>query len=306
MITKLFGRKRGASAQPAAPFTEHSFVTRDGVTLYYRDYAPVEADRDRAAVICLAGLTRNCRDFEELAPAVAGLGRRVITPDNRGRGRSEADPNPHRYVPATYAHDVIELLEALGVPRAVFIGTSMGALMTMLIARERSDLVGAAVLNDIGPVVDPDGLARIEAYLSAGLPSFASWEEAASAFNEVGRAAFPKQTDDAFWLTFAKRVMREAEPGRIVLDYDPAISTTAQADLLVPPGLWSGFDALADKPALVIRGAVSDLLTPQIAAEMRARKPDLDYAEVPDIGHAPFMTEPAAWAAVSAFLGRVD
>ena len=278
------------------------FQTVDGPRLQYRDYPPVGAERG-VPVLCLHGLTRNVRDFEELAPMIAGLGRRVITASQRGRGRSDPDPEPRRYTPAIYVADMLALLDHLDIPRAVFVGTSMGGLMTMIAATTAPQRMAGAVLNDIGPEIDPSGLARIRGYVGGGAPA-ASWAEAAAACQAINGSAFPSETDQTFWERFARRIFREETPGRIVLDYDPAIARSIAPDGEAPPdaSLWPVFAALQDIPTLVIRGEISDILAADTVAEMVRRKPDLATAVVPGVGHAPFMTEPAAWDALRPFL----
>src|SRR5579864_4508779 len=144
-------------------FVERRWTTPDGLQLSGRDYAGAAAEA-RLPVICLHGLTRNARDFEDLAPRIAARGRRVLALDVRGRGQSAWDPQPMRYVPATYAGDVLALLDALGIARAVFIGTSMGGLITMVVGALRPSAVAAAVINDVGPELTPEGLARITGF----------------------------------------------------------------------------------------------------------------------------------------------
>lgn len=289
-----------------AAFTDRFWTTADGLRLHARDYAGASGPA-RLPVICLHGLTRNARDFEDLAPHIAAKGRRVLALDVRGRGQSAWDPQPIRYVPATYAGDVLALLDALGVARAVFIGTSMGGLITMVAAALRPRAVAAAVLNDVGPELAPDGLRRITGYagVTAGI---STWAEAADFARERNLAAFPDYTP-AQWTAFARRLFTEKD-GRPVLDYDPDI---AKAFAPPPPpagqapqppvDLWPLFKGLASgRPLLTIRGALSDLLSPDIAARMREAAPDMAYAEVRGVGHAPMLDEPEALAAIDALL----
>jgi pimeloyl-ACP methyl ester carboxylesterase len=277
------------------------FQTADGLRLQYRDYAPVAAEAG-PPVLCLHGLTRNLRDFEELAPRIAGLGRRVITASQRGRGGSDRDPAPERYAPPTYVSDMLALLDHLAIPQAVFVGTSMGGLMTLIAAATAPGRVAAAVLNDIGPVIDPAGLARIRGYVGGGKPA-ADWAEAAAMCRAINGPAFPNETGGAFWERFAHKICRETAPGRIELDYDPAIARSITPAAEGPePDLWPMFEALESVPTLVVRGAISDILSDATVAEMQRRKPDLATAVIPRVGHAPFLTEPEAWTAISALL----
>src|SRR5688572_3664577 len=144
-------------------FTERRWTSPDGLALYARDYAGGDGEQ-RLPVLCLHGLTRNSKDFDGLAPKIAALGRRVIVPDVRGRGQSAWDSRPARYNPKTYARDVLGMMDMLGIPSAIFIGTSMGGLITMTAAMMRTKAVAAAILNDVGPAIAPAGIARILSY----------------------------------------------------------------------------------------------------------------------------------------------
>lgn len=281
-------------------YVERTWTSPDGLQLNARDYAPGPGPA-RLPVVCLHGLTRNARDFEAVAPWIAGHGRRVLAADMRGRGRSAWDPRPIRYVPLSYARDVLALLEQAGIKRAVFVGTSMGGLITMTLAQLRSPVVAAAVLNDVGPELAPAGLARITSYTGKAVEP-ASWAEAAAYARTTNGHAFPAMSEDD-WLAFARRLFREQD-GRIRLDYDP--------DIVVPFGkvrpakaaiMWALFRNLAKKrPALLVRGATSDILSPETTERMRRSAPKMAYAEVPGVGHAPMLTEPAARGAIEAFL----
>ena len=277
--------------------------TDDGLSLFVRDYVP-GSPADELPVICLHGLTRNSADFEEVAPMIAETGRRVITMDMRGRGRSESDSNPANYRPDVYARDVIGVMNALNIPQAVFIGTSMGGIITMLVAVMAPGRFAASVLNDIGPELDPSGLARIMAYVGKGKP-LPSWESMVTAIRETQSKAFPN-ADNGFWHVFARRVARELPDGRVEFAYDPKIALAfGTAPAKPAPSMAPMFKALASKPVLVIRGALSDLLSPEGVLGMRAIKPDLFTAEVPGVGHAPTLEEPTAQRALVEFLGRV-
>jgi pimeloyl-ACP methyl ester carboxylesterase len=287
--------------------TQYSDITwrsADGLTLHARDYA---ADGGKAPVICIHGLTRNSKDFEELAPLIQATGRRVIAVDVRGRGESDRDPNPANYHGGVYAQDAVSLLDHLHIPKAIFIGTSMGGLITMILASFAPEVIAGAVLNDIGPELAPAGVARITGYVGQAGP-VATWAEAADYAKSVNGPAFP-DLPDTDWDAFARRIFRE-EDGRPVLDYDPAIALAFRPDPDAPappqPDIWPLFRALTkDRPILLIRGALSDLLDETTAAKMREAAPEMAYAEVPRVGHAPMLTEPQAWAAIQSFLARV-
>lgn len=288
-------------------FEERIVATVDGLPLYVRDYPPL-LPQTGLPVLCLHGLTRNSRDFEIIAPRIAALGRRVIAPDMRGRGMSANDPDPAHYVPAVYAQDVLKVMDELEIGRAVFIGTSMGGLITMVLATMAPDRIAASVLNDVGPHLNASGLGRIASYVGRSQP-VSSWDEAAAAVREVNASAYPERRDDGeFWLTFARRTFRERDDGLLETTYDPHIAL-AFLDFdedAPPPDLTPLFAELAHKPMLSIRGAISDLLSAEAVEEMRKLKPDLDTATVDNVGHAPVLDEPEAWDAVLDFLARVD
>lgn len=288
-------------------FEERIIATVDGLTLYARDYAPLLPETG-LPVICLHGLTRNSRDFEVIAPRIAALGRRVIAADMRGRGKSANDPDPAHYVPAVYAQDVLKLMDELAIPRAVFVGTSMGGLITLVIAALAPERVAASVLNDVGPRISVEGLSRIAGYVGR-VQAVENWAEAAGAVRAVNGSAFPgRLDDDQFWLAFARRTFREREDGKLEFDYDPHIAL-AFADFdsdEPPPDLTPLFDALAQRPMLSVRGAISDLLTEDAVAFMRERKPDLETVTIENIGHAPMLDEPEAWDAILDFLAKAE
>ena len=286
-------------------FTPISFTSSDGLALYARDY-PAHAGPAHLPVICIHGLTRNSSDFDELAPELARLGRRVLAVDVRGRGNSARDPNPANYNPAVYAADIQKLMSDLGLARAVFIGTSMGGLITMTLARQRLDLIAAAILNDIGPIISPKGLERIAGYTGRAA-DLASWEEAAGYIKDINACAFPDNPDQE-WLKWARRAFEQNAEGRLCARYDPNIAIALQTGKLRPTSLSArmAFRRLARKrPTLLIRGGLSDLVEPEQAAWMRRTAPEMQYAEVPNVGHAPMLTEPQAFDAIRTFLAPV-
>ncbi|MDB5909351.1 MAG: alpha/beta hydrolase [Massilia sp.] len=287
-------------------FSETSFTSDDGLRLYARDYAPTSGPA-RLPVICIHGLTRNSADFDELAPWIAAQGRRVLAVDVRGRGNSAYDPDPSHYNLLIYAGDIVKLAHDLGIARAVFIGTSMGGLITMTLALRRIGLIAAAVLNDVGPNLSGRGLQRIAGY-TGNTDTVASWEDAASYLRGINQVAFPANTPQD-WHKWARRAFCEKAPGQLGMRYDPNIGIALREGKIKPSSLVArfAFRRLARKrPTLLIRGALSDLVESEQAALMRASAPSMAYAEVPDVGHAPMLTEPQALAALREFLGRVD
>ncbi|WP_374405932.1 alpha/beta fold hydrolase [Pelagerythrobacter sp.] len=288
-------------------FTDRFWESPDGLKLHFRDYpGPGQGPGDRAPVLCLHGLTRNARDFADLA-AHLSASRRVIVPEMRGRGDSEYARDPASYTPATYVEDVEALLAQEGVARFVAIGTSLGGLMTMLMAAKEPSRIAGAVLNDIGPEVEPAGLARIGEYVGQGR-NFPTWMHAALALEEVHAPAHPGfETGD--WLAMAKRGLTVQQNGRIGFDYDMSIAEPFRGDENADsggaaPDLWPAFEALRDAPLLLLRGALSDLLSPATAEAMAARHPDAELVTVPGVGHAPLLDEPVALAAIDRLLAR--
>ncbi len=254
----------------------------------------------------LHGITCNWRDFEFMGPRIAALGRRVVAPDMYGRGKSANDPDPAHYAPSVYAQDVVSLLDKLEIAEAVFIGTSMGGIITMVVAMTAPTRVAASILNDVGPKLDSHGLKRIASYVGRVRP-LANWDEAAAAVKETVGAAYPRRAEDReFWLAFAHRAFRQLGDGQVQADYDPHIALAfSDIEHAPPPDLTPLFQGLVQKPMLSVRGAISDILTPEVVAQMRAMKPDLVAIDIPDTGHAPTLDEPAAWDAVLDFLARV-
>jgi pimeloyl-ACP methyl ester carboxylesterase len=280
-------------------YEDRFFTNRDGLRLHCRDYP---GSGDKPPLLCLPGLTRNSRDFAELAERYSP-GHRVITVDFRGRGQSDCDPVPARYLPPTYAHDVFELLDELGIAQAVFVGTSLGGLVTMLTAVMAPQRIAAAILNDVGPDVSREGIERIKTYVGKDV-RFASWEAAADAIAVNFAGAFDRYTRED-WVKMAKRNCREQD-GEIRFDYDMAIALPFNTGGETPEfDLWPLFTALAQKPLLVIRGAKSDLLTAETAAKMQALAPAMRLAVVEGVGHAPELNEPEAVAAIDEFLGSL-
>jgi pimeloyl-ACP methyl ester carboxylesterase len=298
------GAAMSTTSPPIGGFEERIIATADGLALYLRDYAPL-APTTGLPVICLHGLTRNSRDFEAIAPRIAACGRRVLVPDMRGRGRSANDPDPSHYAPPVYVQDVLAMLDKMEVARAVFVGTSMGGIISMVAAAMAPDRVAAAALNDVGVRIDPAGIERIAAYVGR-TRAVESWRAAAEAVRSIAGSAYPGRLgDEDFWLAFARRTFRERQDGMIEPDYDPAIALAfADANSAAPADMTPLFQALAVKPVLVVRGALSDILAPETVAAMRAIKPDLETVEVDNVGHAPMLDEPEAWEALLTFLAK--
>jgi pimeloyl-ACP methyl ester carboxylesterase len=277
-------------------YEDRYYVIRDGLRLHYRDYPGAST---RPPLLCLHGLTRNARDWAEFAERYSPR-LRVIALEFRGRADSDYDPLPARYNPLTYAGDVIELLDQLAIPQAIFVGTSLGGLVTMTVAAMAPQRIAAAILNDVGPDLDASGIGRILSYVGKDR-RFKSWDEAADSIAANYGASFDRYTHDD-WVKMAKRNCRD-ENGEIRFDYDMAIAEPFKTAGPTPNvDLWPFFAVLGQKPLLVIRGAKSDLLTAATAEKMKAVVPDVKLAVVPGVGHAPELNEPEAVTAIDDFL----
>lgn len=279
--------------------TARHFESHDGLRLFYRDWSP---EQSGCPVLCLPGLTRNSRDFDELARRLSPK-YRVLTPDLRGRGFSDRDPNWRNYHPGTYVQDTLTLLDRLGIERAAVIGTSLGGMIAMLLASRDPARLAGVVLNDVGPEVAPEGLARISAYVGR-MPPVSSWEEAVAQTREVYGASWPG-LDAAAWRQMAERAYREGPDGVPRLDADPGIGTALREAPPPTGNLWEAFAALENIPTLVLRGERSDVLSEDILHRMRQRKPDLASVTVRNRGHVPLLDEPECVAALDEFLERI-
>ena len=285
--------------QQTQAWTDRFWTSPEGLKLHYRDY---DGPSDRPPLLMLHGLTRNSRDFESLAARYAGDWR-VIAVDFRGRGLSGYDADSSRYTPRTYAADVIQLLDELGVGEAVFLGTSLGGLVTMIVATMAPQRVAGALLNDIGPEIDLRGIDRIQTYVGKPVV-FRDFEDAAAQLRARQGDVHPAY-GDAEWLRQARRVCRETDRG-VEFDYDMRIAEPFKAGNTgaVPDG-WPFYRALGGRPVLVLRGGNSDLLADAAAERMATEIPDVEVTTVPGVGHAPDLDEPESVAAIDRLLQRV-
>ena len=281
------------------PFLERRITSFDNLSLYVRDYGdPLDS---RAPLFCLGGLTRNSKDFESLAERYSSDGRRVICPDYRGRGQSHYDPNWSNYDPRTYIRDIRDVLAALNVHRVVVMGTSLGGILGMGMAAAMPTALAAVVMNDVGPVVETDGLDLIIDYIKVDRPHD-DWDAAVVTIqNMLPNLAFQ---DEGIWLKMAENTFRRCDDGKLRFDWDVNIAKPMLASDYEIPNMWPLFRALRDIPALVLRGAESDILSPACFAEMQAVKPDMIAVEIPRAGHVPTLAEPESRAALDDFLGR--
>lgn len=281
-----------------AQYTDGYWWSNDGLRLHYRDYP---GDKSRPPIICIPGLTRNARDFEHVAARLSGDWR-VICVDLRGRGESAYAKDPMTYVPLTYVQDLEALLAELKIKKFVSIGTSLGGLITMLMAGLKPGRIVGALLNDIGPVVDEKGLDRIRTSVGR-THSWPTWVHAARDLGEMQAVVYPSyKLED--WIAYAKRVCRLTAQGRIVLDYDMQIAEPMKL-AAEPYDLWPAYEALSTAPVAILRGALSDLLSEATAKDMARRLPNARLTTVSGVGHAPALNEPAATRALGALLKAV-
>jgi pimeloyl-ACP methyl ester carboxylesterase len=280
----------------------HFITAQDGLKLHVRAYG--SSTTSALPVVCLPGLTRTGADFDPLASALADDAkhpRYVLALDYRGRGQSDYDSNPDNYSLPVELADVLSVLTALEIGKAVFVGTSRGGLLTMLLGPARPTALAGVVLNDIGPVLEPQGLARIKSYVGR-LPQLNSFGEAAESLRQLFSPQFPALSA-VDWRELAQRMFRD-QGGRIIPDYDPKLAQAlSDVDIERPlPALWEQFDSLADVPLLIIRGANSDLLSAATVEAMQARRTQSEVLVVPDQGHAPLLTDEETIARIGTFI----
>jgi pimeloyl-ACP methyl ester carboxylesterase len=281
---------------PDARFTSKRFETDDGLSLHYREYAGPRAAA--LTVICLPGLTRNARDFEALAPRLVAR-HRVLCLDFRGRGSSQYAPDPMSYVPRSYVRDLHALFDHAGVGEAALVGTSLGGMVATLFAAIYPAKVAGLVLNDVGPEVDPAGLARIAGYVGKAKP-IEGWDDAAQAVEQLDRIVYPDY-GPGDWLRLARRRFAEGPDGRVRLDYDLDIAKPFGTPATTPEQ-WPFFRRLRDIPILLIRGELSDILSRATVEKMRAAAPQMKVLEAPGRGHTPSLDEPPVAEAIEAFV----
>jgi pimeloyl-ACP methyl ester carboxylesterase len=281
-------------------YADRFWTSRDGLKLHFRDYA---GRADRPPVLCLPGLTRNARDFSHVAERLAGEWR-VLCVDLRGRGESAYAKDSASYTPLQYSDDLDALFAQEGLDRVVAFGTSLGGLLTMIMAMAAPQRLAGVLLNDVGPEVNPAGLERIRGYVGQGR-SFPTWMHAARALEETQGPAFPGYAI-ADWLAMAKRCMVLGSNERIHFDYDMKIAEPfAEPQGVAGVDLWPGIAALKDVPSLLLRGELSDVLAADVHARMAAMLPLAEAVTVPGVGHAPMLDEPEAVAGIDRLLARV-
>jgi len=286
-------------------FEDVYFTSQDGLRLYGRHYRALKHSGARP-VVCLAGLTRNSRDFHAIALALSQSStpqRDVFTLDTRGRGLSQWDDDWKNYAVPIEMQDVIDYMMMLGLREAGIIGTSRGGLITMVLAAVQPSLVGAVVLNDIGPVIEIDGLARIAGYVGR-VPLPKSWADAARIVGDLTRRDFPALSE-ADAEVIARQLFNDKN-GKPTSGYDPKLAKCLSVLDGPMPKLWPQFEALKRVPVLVVRGGNSDLLSEATVEEMRRRHPRMTSVTVPGEGHAPLLRDEPTISAIASFFAGAD
>lgn len=287
-------------------FQSRYYTASDGLRLHLRDFGP--RDSRATPVVCLPGLARTAADFDLLATAIAGgragAPRRVVSIDYRGRGLSDRDPNWKNYDIFVESADILTMLAATGIESAIFVGTSRGGLHTMVLGATRPALLRGVVMNDIGPIIEQQGIARIRGYVGK-LPTPNSWRDAIDLFKKIAGAQFTG-LQDSDWEAYARLTFEEKD-GKFATRYDPMLMKSLDAyDPETPlPKLWPQFDGLAHVPLMIIRGENSDLLSQSTLEEMVARHPGAESLIVPGQGHAPLLLDDMSITRICAFIAGI-
>lgn len=284
------------------------FTSNDGLSLHARHY-PAREQRGRRPLLCIPGLTRNSADFHDIAVLLStdeDVPRDVYCIDLRGRGLSDYDTDWKNYAPFVELIDVLDFVTIMGLSQAAILGTSRGGIIAMLMAAVRPTAIGTVILNDIGPVLEKTGLARLKGYVGL-MPEARNWEEAASIARSIGSSVF-SDFDDDDWMRFAHQLFIEDDQGLPAPSYDTKLAEgLAAMDLTKPiPDMWPQFDALARTPVMLIRGEKSDILSEATAKEMTRRHARLEYFIARNEGHAPLLWDAASQGKIADFLARTD
>lgn len=278
------------------------YTSHDGLRLYARDYSQALTNNKNAkTILCMHGLTRNSADFDDICNELSDRYRLIVV-DQRGRGLSDYDPNPTNYNPLVYVQDMFLLLEKLKLTSVILLGTSMGGIMAMIMAAMKPEMVQVIIINDVGPEISKQGLDRLKRYVGKSTP-VNNWEEAAKQTESINSIAFP-EANEQDWLKFAKRIYTEDDKGCPVIAHDPniAVPLIDSGDNSVAPNLWPVYEQIIDKPILLIRGEISDIIDTECVLKMQQIKPDIEILEIPNVGHAPLLNEAKVESCIVKFI----
>ncbi len=291
-------------------YNDFWYSSHDGLRLYARDYSGATNKNKKAkTILCMHGLTRNSADFEDICNELADRYRLIVV-DQRGRGLSDYDPNPANYNPLVYVQDMFLLLKTLELSSVILLGTSMGGIMAMMMAAMKPEMVQAIIINDIGPEIAEKGLDRLKKYVGKSAP-VTNWDEAVKRTAAINGIAFP-QANAQDWLKFAKRLYREDDKGCPVIACDPNIAVLLNdndnnnGQNSAAPDLWPVYEQILDKPMLLIRGELSDIIDVECVRKMQQKKPDIEILEIPNVGHAPLLSEPEVEPRIMSFLSSTS
>jgi len=290
-----------SSKSPKKSYQDVWYQSQDNLQLYARDYQPTGDNAAKATILCMHGLTRNSTDFAVLAEHLQEH-YRIIAVDQRGRGQSDFDPEPSNYHPGTYIQDMFCLIELLQLKDCILFGTSLGGLMSQIMASLRPELFKAIILNDVGPEIEQTGFNRIQSYVGKQT-AINTWEEAVAQAKAINQHALPGLDEEA-WLRFAKAIYREDNKGGLIVAYDPSIALPMQSEdsNSITGDLWPQFNAITNTPLLVIRGELSDILSMNCVDKMLSIHKRMKFCQVPNRGHAPLLDEACSLQAISSFL----
>jgi pimeloyl-ACP methyl ester carboxylesterase len=284
------------------PFSENYYQSSDGLNLYYREYG---TDESACPLLCLSGLTRSSLDFHDFAERYSKT-RKVYTLDYRGRGKSVYDTNYKNYNPQVYLGDIYAFLTAKNIERALFVGTSLGGILTIAMAGFAKKFIAGAILNDVGPEVDKSGGDRILDYVGKDT-RFATLEEAAAEQKRLYAGAYPDNSDEDWLSQTETTFILDTEANNYRFNYDLALGKALREQFASDEqiDLWPFFKELGDLPILALRGALSDVLSAEVFARMQEEDPDMESVTLENRGHVPLLNEPEALTKLDEFIARV-
>ncbi len=285
-------------------FLEKYCTTKDGLSLYYRDYGMRSSNQK--TILCLAGLTRNSHDFDLLAPILYNFGYRLLTMDIRGRGKSLAEEaSPDSFHILQYIEDILCLLDQEKIEKTAIIGTSMGGIIGMIMASGFPDRVNALVLNDIGPEINLEGYQLLYQELSKPEIVLSDWDETSLKVKEMLGHVYPDQKEKAFWIRMAKQLCYQGQDHKIRFWYSHNFVRAFLKEPLPEKDLWMFFNTMPSIPVLLVYGELSDFLTSEIRKKMKEERPNMQMICAKRVGHAPELIEPDVLPGLKAFFNQM-